>query len=367
MKNFKVYYLVFILLIVSVSSLARNMCYNLFETEAGKTFTRGSLASKTREDEKDQLIDRVAKNLKSVNSKFSIQGRNLYFDFGDGKKNKAAKVQILYPEYVFEYQDKSFHEYWLKNGVTKEDMNLIIESPGQFHGRGYYVSLSATDSYSFGNYLTVFKMTKPLILLELNYDDFAIKRLITEDPATIRQLVKAGVTGIRGTNTWLSIFDESYLNQAQTLNTDSLQYALRLNFDPRMQSDRLSQSNLNTGNNQLTVIAHFGRIKNIDLKQFEVKNILQKDLSAFTETDILILIEKLYRSQYDFGSKVSKSRYKDNPIALYALVFHHLKKMNYFLYEKILSIAPGVITFKNLGLNVPDLIKQIDLLDKSAN
>jgi len=361
MKNFKAFCLIIVLHLVSVSSFARDICHDLFAIESGKTVTHRDLFHKIRESEKDQLIGQVAKNLRLQNSKFSVHNKNLYYDLGNGRKIKAAEIQILYPEYVFEYQDKSYHEYWIENGINKADMNLIIDSQGQTYGRGYYVSLSATDSYNFGNYLTVFKIAKPLILLEANYDSYSTKNLIFEDPATIRQLAEAGIAGVRGTTTWISIFNESYLDQADVLNSESLLYSLRLNFDARMQKNLLGVEK-----NYLTVLAHFQNIKNVDFKSLQVKNILKKDLSALSELEILILVESLHRSQYYFGMMVTESRYKTNAIVLYALVFHHLKKLNPVLYHQILSVSPQVIAFKNLGLTVPDLIKQVDLLDIKA-
>ncbi len=148
---------------------------------------------------------------------YSIMQNFLYKKM-DGKNIKVGKIEIIEPRFLFEWQDKEFHDDWIANkGIIKSEMDFILNSDGQTYGRGYYVSLNPTDSRSYGTHLTVFEVREPMALLKMSSTSDFI-----HSPAVVNELRTLGFAGFRGTTTWLSIINEKYLGDAKKISPATL-------------------------------------------------------------------------------------------------------------------------------------------------
>lgn len=134
----------------------------------------------------------------------------------NGTRTVVGQLEEISPKYLYEWQDQSFHDHWIKEGgVSKEEMDYILTQKAQFYGRGYYVSLSPTDSANFGSHITVFKVDKPIVVLK------TMSVLFYNSPAGITRLREFGISGNKAGNankTWYNIFNEAYLGKAVELD-----------------------------------------------------------------------------------------------------------------------------------------------------
>jgi len=209
----------------------------------------------------NQLLENVNNNFKKNKAPYVIENQVLYFKTGVHTKQKVSDISVIEPEYVFEYQDKSYHDYWKEiGGISKAEMEAIIGENAQAFGRGFYVSMSLTDSREYGDYLSVFRLKKPLIVLENATATNYINRIFNSKEHT-NFLKFAGVSGIRHKATWLNIFDESVLGPIEKLDTNSLAYALSLKFRPEMHQ-KLGIEEANEIFNPLALIS----VKNVSMK-----------------------------------------------------------------------------------------------------
>ncbi len=157
----------------------------------------------------------------------------------DGVKTNVGQLAEISPNYFYEWQDASFHDHWIKEGgVTKEEMDFILSQKAQYFGRGYYVSLSPTDSANFGSHMTVFKVDKPLVILN------GMSSHYYNSPIGIAQLRELGISGNKAgakANSWYNIFNEAYLGKAVELD-----YNLFLEIQkPENYKGALEPANLN--------------------------------------------------------------------------------------------------------------------------
>lgn len=151
-----------------------------------------------------KILKKITKNL--VGTNYKITGNELYF-----KSELVGKIETIHPRYLFEWQDEESHKYWVQNGkISREEMDLYLEDRPQTYGRGYYVSLSPTDSSSYGSHLTVFTVNSPMVILKAKNNFSSIEE-------RVKELRDFGFAGFRGTDTWLNIINENYLTEATAL------------------------------------------------------------------------------------------------------------------------------------------------------
>ncbi|MES2800855.1 MAG: Fic family protein [Bdellovibrionota bacterium] len=99
------------------------------------------------------------------------------------------------------------------NGITVNEMTYILTQGPQVYGRGFYVSTHPQDSSSYGDGLTVFKTNGPMILLSgrIHVTDNNSSKVAN----LYQRLSSAGVDGIQGTPTWLSMISVKHLRAAK--------------------------------------------------------------------------------------------------------------------------------------------------------
>jgi len=336
---------------------AQELCEDLFYSKVQKQFlTKDVSRGSNKNNSENDLIQKIATKLADTQSNYFIEENKLFINLNSGLKKEIAVIKVIYPKYVFEYQTKSYHEHWLNNGVTSADMNLIINSRGQVYGRGYYVSLSPTDSQQFGTYLTTFRINKPLVLLQFRTIDISLTSAIKENPTVIKLLKWSGISGILCNNTWVSIFDESHLKHAAALDSSSLSYALNLNLDESLRRDILNENN-----NNLTRVSQFKYVKNARVANFKDEALLKHTLSELTDVQKMILIDRMSRNGYDFAQLVLKSSYKNNALDLYSNLLIFLKRKNYKMFRQVLLDTKSKIVLCGLGFEYKELINRVGL------
>lgn len=164
---------------------------------------------------KESVLDQIIKKQKKHN--FILEDKTLYQMRGR-EKTRIGEISIINPKFLFEWADKDMHKYWLKDGgITKSYMDFLLSEPPQSYGRGYYVSLSPTDSSSYGDSLTIFEVTRPIVIIKMDYYD---------NEKLFKELRDSGYGGIKCSETWLNIFNERYLSQAQAINSKTLDQML---------------------------------------------------------------------------------------------------------------------------------------------
>lgn len=150
------------------------------------------------------ILSSIEKKLK--NTKYFIQDSKLFLKNPDGTSDFLGAVETLNVRFMFEWQDEASHNEWIKDGgITKESMDYILKQKAQNHGRGYYISTHPIDSMMYGNYLTIFEVNEPMIVLS------RLDKRISDNEKALKELRRAGFAGIKGTETWYSIINEKYL------------------------------------------------------------------------------------------------------------------------------------------------------------
>ena len=212
-KITKFYFILCATILLSQSALAAPSCAALFGAQT-KTILH-------------KIEPKLAKYGYSINKNF------LYKKVGSGNI-KLGEIEVIQPRFLFEWQNKSYHDDWIANkGIIKSEMDFILKSNSQLHSHGYYVSLSPTDSNAYGSHLTVFEVKEPMALLKANGHYY-----FNDDPIVLNELRELGFAGIRGTPTWLAIFNENYLNDAKKISAATLAKML----EPNSQVPSFSQS-----------------------------------------------------------------------------------------------------------------------------
>ncbi len=193
---FRAFLLTFYILL-SLQTQAANLCIDLF----------------SEINVQDLITPKMSAKMKSLD--YIIEDQKLYKTI-NLQKILVGNIQVSKPKYLFEWADQELHDYWKSNGkYTRQDMNFTLTQPAQATGRGYYVSTDPADSHTYGTHLTVFKIPKPLLLIEgLDYSFYEKETIYKE----LRDIGFSGSQGIR--KSWISVFNEDVLADIQTLNSD---------------------------------------------------------------------------------------------------------------------------------------------------
>ena len=289
----------------------------------------------------DQLIANINSNFRKLKAPYVIENGALYFKAGGNSKQKVSDISIIQPDYVFEYQDQSYYDYWMSlGGINKVEMDAMIEETGQAFGRGFYVSMSATDSREYGDYLSVFEIKKPLIILERSGSSNYINQIFNSKEHT-NFLRSAGISGIRDKQTWLNIFDESVLGPIEKMNKNSYTYALNLMFDSKKRQE-LGLKNPEEIFNPLLLISVLNISPNeVDLFKYkkngdnlDIDKLLSLPISNYNKLEYSILISafrfdptKIIVKIFQQRDGLEKLRYVFNQMTLADL--NSLKHLSY--------------------------------------
>lgn len=158
----------------------------------------------------EKIMQAITTQLKRYN--YEMEGQNLFKNEA-GAKQFIGTVEMIQPRFLFEWQEEDYHDEWIAHkGLSKGDMDFTLANKGQSYGRGFYVSLSPTDSMMYGTHLTIFETSAPLFILK------SFNSQYNENEVVLNELRKMGFSGIRCTPTWLNIFNENYLNDAKRIN-----------------------------------------------------------------------------------------------------------------------------------------------------
>ena len=206
-----------LILIASCSTLPRN------EDATSRSISALSecktLLEKFISTNEKKVLSSIEEKMKKYN--YTIKDGSLYRN-----NRKVGNIEVLNAEYLYEWQDYDYHVAWMANGgILKEDMDEIIKAPAQAYGKGFYISLDPFDSDGYGSTLTIFKVNKPMMILQ-NTD---ARNISTEKVNELREI---GFAGLRGNHkTWLSIINEDYLSQPLVMNDKIAQKLLKDNPD----------------------------------------------------------------------------------------------------------------------------------------
>lgn len=129
----------------------------------------------------------------------------------DRNGKDLGELRVLDVKYLYEWAPKEYHEAWIKTGgIDDAYMKRVLEIAPQMLGRGFYVSLHPTDSAGFGSTLTVFPVTRPLVILKAN------DSLLKQDAVALERMGKAGVDAISEYHrSWLAIINSQHLQNPQ--------------------------------------------------------------------------------------------------------------------------------------------------------
>lgn len=131
----------------------------------------------------------------------------------DGKTELLGKLKTLNATHLFEWADADYAANLQTKGVNNSLMKAILNEKGQASGKGFYVSLDPLDSQYFGDMLTVFKVNKPIVIL--NFEAEWHDKMST-DTNFIFALKDIGVDAIQVKSgsyrsTWLSFIQNQHL------------------------------------------------------------------------------------------------------------------------------------------------------------
>ncbi|MBC7754121.1 MAG: hypothetical protein H7Z71_07795, partial [Moraxellaceae bacterium] len=144
---------------------------------------------------------------------YTLKGSELFNK--DGQLLGSLKFETIENLYQWGPIDDQVEQY--KNGgILDTEMDYILKSEPQFHGRGFYVSKNPFDSHSYGNGLTIFKTDGPVLVM--NYND-----QITETSQLAKSFSKLGIDAYQATETWFSVLTTKHLKTVtpQTRITDA--------------------------------------------------------------------------------------------------------------------------------------------------
>jgi len=319
-------------------------CQNLFETK------------KLIKESNDTILLNINRRLKAKKSPYKIENKRLiYVDPHTQQTIEVADVHVIEPKYLFEYATKSYNEYWLKNGVNKSDMDLILSSHAQAYGRGYYISLSATDSRSFGNYLTVFEVDKPMVVLKLkNVYNLADRSLRLHDDKEFLNVMRGvGVAALKGNDTWYSIINEDYLKSAKNLDRNSFEYALSLGIDAE------SRKKLLINESRAQALFNFNSlkyVKNISKDVIGYHEILKKSVSELTKIDMVLLKMFLKDDTYNLLNELAKTQ---NGIKIFKKMLANFKLEE--LNDVIVNLSGNSSALSKINIQLKKMLQQIPL------
>lgn len=129
----------------------------------------------------------------------------------DKDGTNLGRLQVLDVKFLYEWASQQYHEAWIKTGgIDDAYMKRVLAAKEQLVGKGFYVSLHPTDSSAYGNALTVFPVSRPLVILTPN--DFVSLSVNTRLQI---HLGKAGVDSYvnpeKDLGTWLPIISSQHL------------------------------------------------------------------------------------------------------------------------------------------------------------
>jgi len=272
-----------VFLIYSAHGHAKILCLDLFSNAKKNKLVQDL--------DESYYIDQFSERLSEISTDLVVRNQSLYIRQKQNEFIRVADVKVIRPKYLFEYQNDVFHEYWMNyGGVPKQDIDASLKAKGQNYGRGFYVSLSATDSESYGEYLTVFKVDRPLVVLSNLVSPRGVKKNISENEKILNTLRSAGLSGIHASVSWYTIISENVLTKPQKLNEESLEYAIELGLSSKMQQDLLmSKAYQYFPANRFMNLQPLRLKKNVDQNIFDLKKILKKDFKKINNREFLIL------------------------------------------------------------------------------
>lgn len=159
-------------------------------------------------------------NLKKAG--FRIENDKLYEIDKGPDAMPVGVVKVAESSHLFEWADKETKASWSPGGLTDKYMKMALKAPGQAAGKGFYVSMDPVDSYYYGDALTSFKTSGPILVLEVKGHYTAD---VSQDTAFVTRLANAGIDGIRTTEytkTWLSMISNRHLKEVTDLPLDAI-------------------------------------------------------------------------------------------------------------------------------------------------
>lgn len=344
--------IIFLVMIYSVSGYTKDICQDLFLNE--NKDNQSSIASDA------DYIDKIAFQLSKNSSNLVIHNQVLYIKDKAKGDVKAADVRVIRPRYLFEYQDKKFHEYWMTNGgVSKEDIDAALRVKGQTYGRGFYVSLSATDSQSYGDYLTVFKIDEPLVVLTNLVSLQRAKKNISENEKLLNELRASGISGIQGITSWYTIISENVLNKPQSLDGSSLNYAVELSLSAKMQEELLlKRSNQVFPASRFMQLASLKLKKNIDQNIFDLKKIMQKDYTKLNDRELRIFCLEIMNDPIPFVRLLHRS-YPNIALDIMSALLSKIKIYDESKYHSTLSTLEYCWSYFDFSITFKDFLKTL--------
>lgn len=329
-------------------SFASDTCKSIFNTSATLVNTG------------EQLFESVNEKLKKIKSPFRIKNGVLYADTLKNSTIRIADLSIVNPEYLFEYQDQSYHDEWKKNGgITKAEMNGILAQQGQAFGRGFYVSMSPTDSRSYGDFINVFQVSKPFIVIDSYASNELLKSIINNEDY-INTFRSVGISGVRSPakrgndlsvdrSTWLNIFDETLLRKMVEFDSYVYEYSISLLFD----SDKRKALGITNSSGVFQPLL-LTTVKNINYEKL--------GLSLYLKNKTLDIdkILSLPISQYsDFEYAVLTNYFVENPMLFFVKLADATNQQE--------SLQKLKELFSRLSLADIDLPQSLNLIDIDEN
>lgn len=233
-----------VVLLLPLSSMAGLLCRSLFSDSPSLT-TASSAKTPDWSQPPEYAPYRSGLNVAAL-AKFGFELNN------NGKLTKSDKqevvgyVRTLRSRYLFQWADKEYQKELIKEGVHNDWMAEILQAPPQVAGKGFYVSINPLDSSAYGSNLTMFEVTKPVQVLEIDVG-FSVRNLLSQNSRKNTELTKAwaelGIDAIRTRTykeTWLSVISNRHLKRATQEIPEDLLYITFYNFGPRNRSDFLN-------------------------------------------------------------------------------------------------------------------------------
>ena len=141
-------------------------------------------------------------------SHFQVNEKNEMIDLENQKI--IGTISIVTASHLYKWAKHSNQKIWVQNGgISKIDMNEILQVPPHSYGRGYYVSTNPFDSSGFGNALTIFKTAGPITVMHFNPENYDLRN----QEIYLKRLQTAGIDALEcvGLNTWFSIITDKHL------------------------------------------------------------------------------------------------------------------------------------------------------------
>lgn len=152
---------------------------------------------------------------------FRIENDMLY-EIEGGNDRPVGTVKVSESSHLFEWTDKEIKESWSPGGLTDAYMQMTLKEPAQAAGKGFYVSMDPIDSADYGNALTTFKASGPILVLEVTR---SYKSMVHHNTAFVTRLANAGIDGLRYEGyekTWLSMISNRHLREVTDVPTGAV-------------------------------------------------------------------------------------------------------------------------------------------------